>query len=159
MNACHFHNPVMYFIRQWQWQRNSADRIVVPGVLTPLHWFGPQILKPFSRPNYSFPGLDSCFHSWNPVSYCKDPALLGNNRHFMGKLIQWVLCIALGINHMASSDICIVYSHNSVFTQKANFNGGHQASSGEGLAGPLNQPRGALSSCPVFWFTSVWVIK
>lgn len=53
---------------------------------TPLVWASNS--QALFRPNYFFPGLDSCFHSWNPVPYCKDPALLGNNRHFMGKLIQ-----------------------------------------------------------------------
>ena len=48
----------------------------------------------------------------------KEPALLGNTRSFMGKVISSVLCLVLEINHMGSTYMCIIhnYSSNNAFT-------------------------------------------
>ena len=47
--------------------KEFADVIKAPGVITLPTGSGPQILMPLLRPAHSFPGLDFCVHSWNPV--------------------------------------------------------------------------------------------
>lgn len=138
--AYRFHDPVMFYgnskeFCRWNWGPwCSHTAPLVWGLKCSCYYLGLSILFLVLTSASTFGTLFR-----NPI--CKDPTLLGNHKSFMS------LCIALGINHMASTYICIIhkYSNDNTFTQKAKVNGGHQAPSRWGLQDPLNQPRRVTS--------------